>query len=74
MSFHGITGTTQSTRAVSLQCSAVAPCTDIGIFDVDLTLANGTMAGEYLCGNVEDNSGFTCTGKPCEKPSPSGEC
>ncbi|TWU73367.1 hypothetical protein ED733_001029 [Metarhizium rileyi] len=74
VAFRGITGTTMSTRAASLQCSAVAPCTNLGIFDVNLTLSSGTAADEYLCGNVKNNVGFNCTGKPCEEPSGSGEC
>ncbi|EON99159.1 putative exo-rhamnogalacturonase b protein [Phaeoacremonium minimum UCRPA7] len=41
----GLTGTTASTRVASLQCSAVAPCTNIGLLDVDLYLTNGTEAG-----------------------------
>lgn len=70
----GLTGTTASTRVASLQCSAVAPCTNIGLLDVDLYLTNGTEAGEYLCGNVVNPEGFNCTGSPCVGGSATGEC
>lgn len=70
----GLKGTTKSSRVASLQCSAVAPCTDIGLFDVDLRLSNGTEAGSYLCGNVVGNKGWSCTGKVCEGGSATGEC
>ncbi|MBE3044300.1 hypothetical protein IMZ48_17375 [Candidatus Bathyarchaeota archaeon] len=69
-----LSGTTSSSRVASLQCSAVAPCTGIGLVDVDLKFDNGTRAGDYLCGNVEEEHGFECTGKPCEEGSSTGEC
>ncbi|KAF9887415.1 hypothetical protein FE257_010270 [Aspergillus nanangensis] len=69
-----LTGTTTSSRVASLQCSAVAPCTNIGLLDVDLTFTNGTAADEYLCGNVKDPRGFECTGPVCEGGSATGEC
>ncbi|KAL2809054.1 pectin lyase fold/virulence factor [Aspergillus granulosus] len=56
-------GTTKSERVTSFQCSAVAPCTNIGMFGIDLEFANGTAAEEYLCGNVKDPRGFECTGE-----------
>ena len=71
---HGLTGTAKVSDVASLQCSAVAPCANIGIFDVDLRLDNGTAATEYLCGNAEDPEGFTCTGEPCVGGSADGEC
>ncbi|KAH8891777.1 pectin lyase-like protein [Thozetella sp. PMI_491] len=70
----GLTGTTKSTRAASLQCSAVAPCTDIELSDFDLYLTNGTAATEYLCGNVVSPHGFNCTGPVCTGGSATGEC
>ncbi|KAK6215737.1 exo-rhamnogalacturonase b [Colletotrichum tabaci] len=70
----GMTGTTKSARVASLQCSAVAPCTDIGLFDVDLRFSNGTAAASYLCGNVASPRGFECTGTPCVGGSATGEC
>lgn len=67
-------GTTKSSRVASLQCSAVAPCTNIGLFDVDLEFANGTAATSYLCGNAVNPQGFNCTGTPCVGGSATGEC
>lgn len=67
-------GTTESERVASLQCSAVAPCTSLGLIDVDLELGNGTKAEEYLCGNVKRPRGFECTGEACEGGSSTGEC
>lgn len=69
-----LSGTTASTRVASLQCSAVAPCSNITITDTDLLLANSTEAAEYLCGNVVDPMGFTCTGDVCVGGSATGEC
>ncbi|KAF3014573.1 hypothetical protein E8E15_003239 [Penicillium rubens] len=40
----GLSGTSESTRLASLQCSAVAPCTNITIVDSTLHLDNGTAA------------------------------
>ena len=69
-----LSGTTESTRVASFQCSAVAPCTDITLSGINLELTNGTAASEYLCGNVEDPKGFKCTGPVCEGGSATGEC
>ncbi|KAL4760675.1 pectin lyase fold/virulence factor [Aspergillus foveolatus] len=66
-------GTTKSERVTSFQCSAVAPCTNIGVFGVDLEFANGTKAEEYLCGNVKNPRGFVCTGPVCEGGSATGD-
>ncbi|KAI1390427.1 galacturan 1,4-alpha-galacturonidase B [Hypoxylon trugodes] len=71
---YNLLGTTKSNRIASLQCSAVEPCTDIGLFDVDLKFDNGTAATDYLCGNVKSPQGFNCTGEPCVGGSASGEC
>jgi hypothetical protein len=70
----GLSGTSASTRVASLQCSAVAPCTNITIVDTALHLSNGTAAEAYLCGNVENPIGFNCTGTPCVGGSATGEC
>jgi polygalacturonase len=70
----GLSGTSASDRVASLQCSAVAPCTNIGLLDFDLRFANGTDVSQYLCGNVVDQRGFTCTGVPCEGGTGIGEC
>ncbi|GFF72727.1 alpha-L-rhamnosidase rgxB [Aspergillus lentulus] len=69
-----VTGSSKTDVVASFQCSAVKPCTDIQIRNVNLQLSNGTMADEYLCGNVEGTRGFNCTGKACEKPSSTGGC
>ncbi|PSN64886.1 extracellular exo-polygalacturonase-like protein [Corynespora cassiicola Philippines] len=70
----GMRGTTRSSRVTSLQCSAVAPCTDIRLKNIDLKFANGTSAESYLCGNVIDNQGWECTGDVCVGGSSTGEC
>ncbi|GIC93670.1 putative exo-polygalacturonase [Aspergillus udagawae] len=69
-----ITGSSKTDVVASFQCSAVKPCTNIQIQNVNLQLPNGTLADEYLCGNVEGTRGFNCTGKACEKPSATGGC
>lgn len=69
-----LSGTSAKSRVASLQCSAVAPCTRITLSDIDLQLANGTTAAEYLCGNVKEARGFECTGPVCEGGSSTGEC
>ncbi|OQD82269.1 hypothetical protein PENANT_c022G01860 [Penicillium antarcticum] len=71
---HGLSGTSKSTRVASLQCSAVAPCTNITISDTALLLSNGTAAEAHLCGNIENPIGFNCTGTPCVGGSATGEC
>ena len=74
---HHVEGTSESddsSPVASFQCSTVAPCTNIGLFDVDLKYDNGTEVIDYLCDNVVDASGFTCTGKPCIGGSATGEC
>ncbi|TEA20729.1 Alpha-L-rhamnosidase rgxB [Colletotrichum sidae] len=70
----GMAGSTKSSRVASLQCSAVAPCANIGLFDVDLRFANGTAASSYLCGHAENPRGFECNGTPCVGGSATGEC
>lgn len=81
MTLRGLAGTTSSKNVASLQCSAVVPCTDIGLFDVDLrTVAGGGGNGtgvpvvSYLCGNAVSTRGFECTGDACEGGSSTGEC
>ncbi|KAB8219245.1 pectin lyase fold/virulence factor [Aspergillus novoparasiticus] len=74
ISVFNLSGTTESNRVASLQCSAVAPCTDIVLSGINLELKNGTAASEYLCGNVENQKGFECTGAVCEGGSATGEC
>ncbi|USW51740.1 Putative glycoside hydrolase, family 28, pectin lyase/virulence factor [Septoria linicola] len=71
----GLRGTTKDRRVVSLQCSAVAPCTDIELRDVDVRFSgNGSVVEGYLCGNVVDNDGFNCTGPACVGGSATGGC
>ncbi|POS77594.1 polygalacturonase [Diaporthe helianthi] len=67
-------GTTKDKRVASFQCSAVAPCTDISLYDIDVKFSNGTAAPGYLCGNVVNPQGFTCTGPPCVGGSATGGC
>ncbi|OAG06774.1 exo-polygalacturonase [Paraphaeosphaeria sporulosa] len=64
MHWGNTTGTTKNNLVLSLQCSGAAPCTNINIFDNDLTVhKNGTTPTEFLCSNVDDPKGFKCTGK-----------
>ncbi|GKT42985.1 alpha-L-rhamnosidase rgxB [Colletotrichum spaethianum] len=70
----GMVGTTKSARVASLQCSAIAPCTNIGLFNVNLRLPNDTAAASYLCDNAASPRGFECTGTPCVGGSATGEC
>lgn len=74
ISVQGLTGTTLSSNIASLQCSAVEPCDEISLTDVDLKFENGTAATSYLCGNTIDPKEFECTGKACESGSSTGEC
>ena len=71
---HNMSGSTKSNQIASLQCSAVKPCTDIGLFDINLNFDNGTSATAYLCGNAESPRGFNCTGEPCVGGSATGGC
>lgn len=80
ISIDNLMGTSRSPVVTSLQCSAEAPCSDISIRNVDLTLlsnggeASGKNASEYLCGNAVGLRGFNCTGTPCVGGSAIGEC
>lgn len=71
-----LTGTTTSPDVASLQCSAVKPCYNIALQGIDLTTAssNGTEVTGYLCAEVVDPIGFTCTGSACVNSSATGEC
>lgn len=69
-----VRGTTKNKNVASFQCSAVAPCTDIGLYDIDVRFTNGTAAPGYLCGNVVNPEGFECTGPPCVGGSATGGC
>ena len=58
-----ITGTLKTNDVASLQCSGAAPCFRIDISDVHVTVNHtGVPATGYLCSNVTDPIGFTCTG------------
>lgn len=71
----GLVGTTKDRRVLSLQCSAVKPCTDIEVRNVDLRYSgNGTSVENYLCGNVVGNEGWECTGDVCVGGSAVGGC
>ncbi|KAH6629055.1 extracellular exo-polygalacturonase-like protein [Boeremia exigua] len=75
VNIQGLQGTTKDRRVVSLQCSAVAPCTDIALSGVDVRYAgNGTTVPNYLCGNVVGNRGWECTGPVCVGGSATGGC
>ncbi|KAF2027136.1 extracellular exo-polygalacturonase-like protein [Setomelanomma holmii] len=70
----GLKGTTKDRRVASLQCSGVAPCTDIALEDIDLKFSNGSSAEIYLCGHVVDAKGWNCTGAVCVGGSATGGC
>lgn len=71
----GLTGTTKSGNVATLQCSAVKPCYNIDLEDIDLTLTtSATEVTGYLCSEVVDNIGFNCTGSACVGSSATGEC
>lgn len=70
----GLQGTTKDRRAVSLQCSAVKPCTNIALSDIKLDFANGTSVSSFLCGNVVGNVEWNCTGSVCVGGSATGGC
>lgn len=74
LSFKDISGTSTSDDVASFQCSAVKPCENIQVTGVDLVSSNGTRVDQYLCGNVEDPRGFTCTGEVCVGGSATGGC
>jgi hypothetical protein len=74
LTFKNLVGTVSSNPIASLQCSAAAPCDNIGIEDVALTLTNGTAAGGYNCDAVVDPIGFNCTGHTCGTSSATGSC
>jgi hypothetical protein len=74
ISFLSIHGTTTTSQVASFQCSAVKPCKNIAISDVSLRLSNGTVAREYLCGEVRDIYGFSCTGPVCVGATETGGC
>lgn len=67
-------GTTKNKNIASFQCSAVAPCTNMGLYDIDVKFTNRTAAKDYLCGNVVNPEGFECTGPPCVGGSATGGC
>ncbi|CAN8098540.1 unnamed protein product [Discula destructiva] len=70
-----LTGTTQSSSVASLQCSAVKPCYNIALTDINLRVASSSAyAASYLCSEVEDTIGFNCTGSACVSSSATGEC
>ncbi|KAL6915398.1 hypothetical protein FSST1_006893 [Fusarium sambucinum] len=71
---NGLVGTTKDPRAASFQCSAVKPCTDIALLNVDLQINSTAEADQYLCGNVANPQGFNCTGAPCVGGSSTGGC
>lgn len=71
-----LVGTTASDDVASLQCSAVKPCYNIALEDIDLTPTTNSseQVTGYLCSEVEDNIGFNCTGSACVGSSDTGEC
>ncbi|QDS77817.1 hypothetical protein FKW77_005968 [Venturia effusa] len=71
---NGMKGTTKDRRVVSLQCSGVVPCTNIMLSNIDLKFPDETAAEKYLCGNVKEPVGWTCTGAACVGGSATGGC
>lgn len=61
--WHNIRGTQKRLQAVDIQCSAAAPCHDINITNVEMTVADtGAPATGYQCSNVVHPIGFVCDG------------
>ncbi|CZR68070.1 related to exopolygalacturonase [Phialocephala subalpina] len=69
-----LTGTTKTDPIASFQCSAAAPCENITLTDINLTLNNGTTAYGWNCDNLEGSIGFNCTGHTCGTASADGTC
>ncbi|KAK6086340.1 exo-rhamnogalacturonase b [Seiridium cupressi] len=68
------TGATTSPRVGSFRSSAVNPCTNIGLLDIDLKLYNSIVAPDYLLGHVAEAGGWNRTRSVCEESSAIGEC
>lgn len=52
-------------RDVRLRCSGARPCAGWVVEGVDIVdPVNGTRPARYLCDNVVDPIGFSCTGAP----------
>jgi galacturan 1,4-alpha-galacturonidase len=70
-----VTGSTLTDPIASYQCSAAAPCHDISMFDVDLSVGSGsTVATGWNCSSVENTFGFNCTGTACLVGTATGSC
>ncbi|KAF2167153.1 glycoside hydrolase family 28 protein [Zasmidium cellare ATCC 36951] len=61
LQIRNVTGSLSTDAVVSLQCSGAAPCQDVDIEDVNVTVPDGETP-QYLCDNVDDPDGFECTG------------
>ncbi|RDW92671.1 hypothetical protein BP5796_02065 [Coleophoma crateriformis] len=61
LTFSNVTGVVSSDYGVSFNCSAAAPCQDLAVSDLSLTMSNGIESGVY-CDNVESLTGVNCTG------------
>ena len=72
--FENAVGTQSADPIASLQCSGDAPCTNITIRGISLTLENGTLASGYNCNYVANPIGFNCTGATCENSSATATC
>jgi Glycosyl hydrolases family 28 len=74
LTFNNLYGTSSTENIPTLQCSGVAPCENITISNVNVTVtSNNTIAADYLCGksgNVDGTSGFNCTGPVCVVAAP----
>lgn len=74
VAFSNAEGTETADPIASLQCSAAAPCTNITITGMDLSLTNGTVASGYNCNALVNPIGFNCTGSTCLSGSATGVC
>ncbi|KAG4033191.1 hypothetical protein MFRU_005g02040 [Monilinia fructicola] len=61
LKMYNISGSMTNPTA-SYQCSAVAPCSNITMENINVKDANGTAGAGYRCTNVVETTGFTCTG------------
>jgi galacturan 1,4-alpha-galacturonidase len=69
-----IEGTIDADPIASFQCSAAAPCKDISMLDVELTMVNGSVATGWSCSNLIGAVGFNCTGSACSGGTATGGC
>ena len=59
----GTTGPIGNGTVSAMQCSGASPCPNITLEDISLALSDsGDASTQYLCDNVVEQQGFSCTG------------